>query len=101
MRMLMNVSVPVERFNERLRDGSANKVLASIVEAMKPEAIYFTEQDGQRGAVAIVEVADPSKIPGLAEPWFLAFNAKVEFRIAMTIDDLKRSGLDEASRKWA
>jgi hypothetical protein len=100
MRILMNVSFPVEQFNARLRDGSAGQCLARIVEEIKPEAIYFTEQDGQRGAVAVVNLNDAAQIPALAEPWFLSFNAKVEFRIAMTPDDLKRAGLDELRKKW-
>jgi hypothetical protein len=100
MRMLMNISLPVETFNARLRDGSANQLMGRIIEDLKPEAIYFTEQDGQRGAVAVVEVADPSRIPALAEPWFLNFNATVSFRIAMTLDDLKRGGLDGLRQKW-
>jgi hypothetical protein len=49
----------------------------------------------------IVEMADPSKIPALAEPWFLIFNASVEFRVVMTPDDLQKAGLDEVGRKWA
>ena len=46
-------------------------------------------------------MADPSKIPAIAEPWFLIFNADVKFRIAMTPDDLKKSDLDAAGKKWA
>ena len=34
---------------------------------------------------------DASKIPTFAEPWFLTFNADVEFRAVMTPDDLKTS----------
>jgi hypothetical protein len=49
------------------------------LEASKPEAAYFTEQNGQRGTVLIVDLPDPSKIPVLAEPWFLTFQADVEF----------------------
>jgi hypothetical protein len=63
--------------------------------------VYFTERDGKRGCIMIVEMADPSKIPALAEPWFLAFNADVKFCIAMTPDDLKKSGLDAIGKKWA
>ena len=100
MRMLMNISLPVETFNARLRDGSANQLIGRILEDLKPEAIYFTEQNGERGAVAVVEVAEPSRIPALAEPWFLHFNAAVSFRIAMTPDDLKRGGLDGLRQKW-
>jgi hypothetical protein len=39
--------------------------------------------------------------PTFAEPWFLTFNANVEFRVVMTPDDLKKAGLDEIGKKWA
>ena len=48
----------------------------------------------------IVDLPDASKIPALAEPWFLTFQADVEFRIAMTPEDLKRSGIDGMGKKW-
>jgi len=44
---------------------------------------------------------DSSEVPALAEPFFLTFNAEVEFRIAMTPEDLARSGLDALGKKWA
>jgi hypothetical protein len=100
MRMLMEISLPVETFNARLRDGTANQLMGRIIEDLKPEAIYFTEQNGQRGAVAVVEMADASRIPALAEPWYLNFNATISFRIAMTLDDLKRAGLESLRQKW-
>ena len=100
MRMLLNVKIPHEPFNKAVRDGTAGEKLGKILDAIKPEAVYFTEQNGRRGAVLIVNVADQSKIPELAEPWFLTFQADVEFRIAMTPEDLKRSGLDQLGKKW-
>jgi hypothetical protein len=51
--------------------------------------------------VIVVDLPNASKIPALAEPWFLTFEADVEFRIAMTPDDLKRAGLDALGKKWA
>jgi hypothetical protein len=101
MRMLLQISIPHDRFNAAVKDGTAGQKLGRIVDEIKPEAIYFTEQHGQRGAIMIVEMADPSKIPALAEPWFLTFNASVEFRVVMTPDDLQKAGLDEVGRKWA
>jgi hypothetical protein len=46
---------------------------------------------------------DSSQIPAFAEPWFLAFNAKVELHPAMTMEDLKNSasGMEGAVRKYA
>ena len=73
---------------------------AALSTKIKPEAVYFTEQHGQRGAVMIVEMSDASKIPALAEPWFLTFNANVEFRVVMTPDDLQKAGLDGIGKKW-
>ena len=100
MRMLMNVTIPHEAFNAAVKDGTVGAKLNRILEAIKPEAVYFTEQKGQRGAVLVVDLPDASKIPVLAEPWFLTFQADVEFRIAMTPDDLKRSGIDGMGQKW-
>jgi len=101
MRMLMNIKIPHQSFNAAVKDGSVGAKLSRILEAIKPEAAYFTEQDGQRGAVLIVDLPDASKIPVLAEPWFLTFQADVEFRIAMTPDDLKRSGIDGMGKQWS
>lgn len=100
MRMLLNVKIPHQTFNAAVKDGTVGSKLNKILEAIKPEVVYFTEQDGHRGAVLIVDVADPSKVPVLAEPWFLSFQADVEFRVAMTPDDLKRSGIDGIGSKW-
>jgi hypothetical protein len=101
MRMLMNVKIPHQPFNAAVKDGSAGAKLNKILEAIKPEVVYFTEQNGQRGAVLVVDLPDASKVPVLAEPWFLTFQADVEFRIAMTPDDLKRSGIDGMGQKWS
>jgi hypothetical protein len=98
--MLLAITLPNEPFNTFVRDGTAGKKLGRILDEVKPEAIYFTEKDGGRGAVMIVEMLDPSMIPALAEPWFLTFDAQVEFRVAMTPADLQKAGLDEIGKKW-
>lgn len=101
MRMILDVTIPNEPFNTLVREGIVGKKMSEILEDLKPEAAYFTEQDGKRGAIIIVDLQDSSMIPALAEPWFLTFNADVRFRIAMTPDDLKNSGLDSLGKKWA
>ena len=101
MLMLMHVQFPLEPFNSAVRDGTAGEKIQRILESIKPEAVYFTEQNGHRGGTLVVNLKDPSEIPALAEPFFLTFNAEVEFRVAMTPDDLARSSLDALGRKWA
>lgn len=100
MRMLIQVKIPHEPFNAAVRSGSAGETLKRIVDETKPEAVYFTEYDGRRGAIMIVDLPDPSRAPALAEPWFLSFNADVEFHLVMSPEDLGRAGLDEIARKW-
>jgi hypothetical protein len=101
MRMLMHVHLPLEPFNTAVRDGSVGQKIRRILEAIKPEAVYFCEHNGQRGGTLVVNINDPSDIPVLAEPWFLTFNAQVEFRVAMTPEDLARSNLEALGKKWA
>ena len=101
MRMLLNVTIPHEPFNSLVRDGTAGQKLGRIIDEIKPEAIYFTEQGGGRGAVVIVDLPDPSKVPSLAEPFFLTFNADVEFRVVMSPADLQNAGLDDIGKKWS
>lgn len=100
MRILLNVNFPHQPFNAAVRDGSADSKLNAILEASKPEAVYFTEQNGHRAVMLVVDIPDPSKIPSLAEPWFLTFEADVELRTVMLPDDLKRAGLSQLSKQW-
>jgi hypothetical protein len=100
MRFVMHVSLPVEKFNQAVRDGSAGKKIARILDELKPEAAYFFARGGKRGGFLIVNLPNTSDIPRFAEPWFLTFDATVEFLPTMTPDDLARAGLDELGKKW-
>ncbi len=100
MRMLMHVHFPLEPFNSAVREGTAGGQIQRIMEAIKPEAAYFSEQHGQRGATLVVNVDGPSDVPRLAEPFFLTFEAEVEFRICMSPEDLGKAGLDELGQEW-
>jgi hypothetical protein len=101
MRMLVHAKFPHEPFNAAVRNGTVGKTIQGILDEIKPEAVYFTEYEGRRSAIMIVDMADPSGVPKLAEPWFLSFNADVEFHIVMSPDDLKRAGLEALGKKWA
>jgi len=74
--------------------------MGKIMEHLKPEAAYFTEQHGQRTGVFIIDVAEPSHIPSICEPFFLHFDAECELRPAMTPEDLAKAGLEGIADKW-
>ena len=100
MRMLLQVYFPNDEFNEAVRDGTAGEKLQRIISEANPEAVYFIEDDGNRSVILVVEVENSWDIPGFAEPWYLNFNARTKFRIAMTPDDLALAGLDELGGRW-
>jgi hypothetical protein len=100
MRMLLHVKLPHKEFNSHVIDGSVGRKIKRILDEIKPEAVYFTEYCGRRGAVMIIDVAEPSDVPKIAEPWFLMFNADVEFHIVMAPEDLEKAGLDKIGKKW-
>ena len=100
VRMLLNVIMPHEPFNTLVRAGTAGATIGKILEQIRPEAAYFTEQHGHRSALLVVNVQDPSEVPALAEPWFLNFEADCRFRIVMTPEDLARAGLEELGSRW-
>jgi len=100
MRVLMTVKMPHEQFNAAIKDGTISAKMNRLLEATKPEAAYFTTVDGMRAAMLVVDLQDAAKIPALAEPWFLTFQADVDIRAAMSVDDLKRAGLDEIGKGW-
>ena len=81
MKMLLSVAIPHEPFNSLVKKGKAGEILGQILEMIKPAAAYFTEQDGKRGGVFVVDVQSASDVPALAEPFFLNFQADCKFRI--------------------
>jgi hypothetical protein len=100
MRMIVELQMPLEPFNSLVRKGTAGQVLQRILGELKPEAAYFSAQNGKRGGIIIVDLPDASKIPSIAEPFFLHFNASVSFNPCMTPEDLAKAGLEELGKKW-
>ena len=92
MRMLLRVSIPVEAGNAAAKAGTLGSTIEQILADLKPEAAYFLADDnGQRSGSIVFDMKDSSEIPSVAEPWFLAFNAKVSLRPIMNPQDLAKA----------
>lgn len=92
MRFLLKISIPVEAGNAAAKAGKLGTIIQSILTELKPEAAYFTDDNGQRTGFVFFDMQDASEIPAIAEPWFLALNASVELHPVMVPDDLARAG---------
>ena len=102
MRMLLRVSIPVEAGNAAAKAGTLGSTVERIVADLKPEAAYFfADDDGQRSGSIVFDMKETSQIPAIAEPWFLAFNAKVSLRPIMNAQDLATAGpsIDKAAQQ--
>ena len=101
MKMLLTVEFTPEPFNTLVRNGKVSEIIGRILETIKPETAYFTEHEGNRGGIFIVDVQKPSDVPVFAEPFFLEFEATCKFRILMSPEDLQSAGLEELCVKWS
>jgi hypothetical protein len=103
MRFLIKVSIPVEAGNAAAKAGKLGATIQSILADLKPEAVYFTDDNGQRTGFLFIEMQDASQIPAIAEPWFLAFDASVEIHPVMVPDDLAKAGssIEAAVKKYS
>jgi hypothetical protein len=103
MRMLMRVSIPVEAGNAAAANGSLGATIQKILSDLKPEAAYFAaNESGERSGFVVFDMKDSSELPGIAEPWFLAFNAKLQVAPAMNVQDLANGlqGLERAVKTY-
>lgn len=103
MRMLLRVSIPVEAGNAAAKAGTLGSTVEQILADLKPEAAYFFADDnGNRAGSIVFDMKDTSQIPGIAEPWFLAFNAEVSLRPVMNPQDLAKAGpaIGKAAKRY-
>ena len=103
MRFLLKVNIPVESGNAAAKAGKLGATIQAILAEAKPEAAYFTDDNGQRTGFIVIDLQDASQIPAFAEPWMLAFNATIQFRPVMIPDDLAKAGsaIEKAVKKYA
>ncbi len=103
MRVLLKVNLPVEAGNAAAKAGKLGSTIQSILADLKPEAVYFTDDKGQRTGYLFLDLADASQIPAICEPWMMAFNAAIELHPVMAPDDLAKAAgsIEKAVKKYA
>ena len=92
MRHVLVIKMDTVRANDSARAGKLGETIGAILAEQKPEAVYLTEIDGVRTGIMIIDIPTAADIPGIAEPWFLAFDANIGFHPTMVPADLEKAG---------
>ncbi len=102
MRFMITCRIPMEAGNAAIKDGSLPQTIQSIMEDLEPEAAYFGEIEGARGAYFVVNMDDASQLPAIAEPLLLGMGATVQIHPVMTPEDMQKAGpaLEQVVQKY-
>ncbi|MFJ7969137.1 DUF3303 family protein [Streptomyces sp. NPDC096324] len=90
MRVMLRATMDTEKGNELIRNGKLPQLMQETMERLKPEAVYFTTNEGCRACYMVFDLQDSSQIPAIAEPFFMSLGAKFEIAPVMNAEDLHK-----------
>jgi hypothetical protein len=90
MRMMLKARLDTEKSNEAIRNGTLGKLMQASMEQIKPEAAYFTADNGHRACYMVFDMQDSSQMPAIAEPFFLELGAEVTYTPVMNAEDMQK-----------
>ncbi|RMF34280.1 MAG: hypothetical protein D6754_15275 [Alphaproteobacteria bacterium] len=87
---MMRAHLDVGASNLAIRNGSLKGIIERVFAVAKPEAAYFFVESGHRTMLAVLDIADPSLIPQIAEPLFQDLDADVTILPVMISPELEQ-----------
>ncbi|MEU3400408.1 hypothetical protein ACFY9C_06610 [Streptomyces filamentosus] len=90
MRMLLKVEMDTAASNEAIREGSIQGLMQEAVGRIRPEAAYFTVENGCRTGYFFFDLAETSDLPAIAEPFFMRLGARIHYSPVMNSDELAK-----------
>ena len=90
MKFLVRLHMPTEHGNRMLQDPNFQNKLEDMLNQIKPEAVYFTPVEGERGIYMIVNLASADMLARTFEPLWQALNCKLDLTPVMELSDLKK-----------
>lgn len=72
------------------------------MEELQPEAAYFTDVEGARGAYLIVNLDDASELAFKTEPLFQGLDATIQVHLVSTPGDVQKAmpAFEQAAQKY-
>ena len=96
MRMLLRMLIDATDGSDAIKSGALQKAIGGLVEKLKPEAVYFSAEDGMRAGYFVFDMKSANQQVEIAEPLF-DLGCEVYLTPCMTPDDLQ-AGFKAAGR---
>jgi hypothetical protein len=102
MRFLISARVPTEKTNSLIQEGRFPQTFQSIMEDLQPEAAYFTDMDGARGAYFVVNVDGPTEMAHRTESLLQGLGAEIQIQFVWTAEDVQEAmpAFEQAAQKY-
>ncbi|MFE5794172.1 hypothetical protein ACFQ8C_16550 [Streptomyces sp. NPDC056503] len=88
MRMLMKVEMDTEASNDLIRQGAVQGLMEEALGRIRPEAAYFTVENGCRTGYFFFDLTESSALPSISEPFFMRLGAKIHYSPVMNREEL-------------
>jgi len=91
IRMMLKVQIPPDGGNEAIKAGNQGAIFEALIKQIKPEAVYFSQEDGLRTAYFVYMIDETTDFAAIHEPLIQGFGARVYDMPALTWDELKHA----------
>lgn len=91
MRVMLQFTIPVEKGNEAVADGSISQAIKDLVDQVQAESAYFYLRDGKRCGMVVFEETDVARVPAITEPLFAMLNAEIDIQPVLILEDLLKN----------
>jgi len=88
MRLMLQFTIPVEKGNEAVADGSISQAIRDLVKQVHAESAYFYLRDGMRCGMVVFEETDAARLAAINEPLFAKLNAQIDIQPVLTLEDV-------------
>ncbi len=88
MHLMLRFSIPVQKGNDAVSDGSMALALRELVEKVNPEAAYFHLDDGCRAGTIIFDASDQPQMAMINEPLFAKLEARIDIQPVISLEEL-------------
>ena len=78
--------IPTTAGNKAVKDPNFLKTIEDYTKKYNCGAAYFTEVNGNRTFVFVLDLPSPDMIPAIVEPLFQGFDANVEIHPTVNLD---------------